>query len=59
MTVGCERSDATPQQEALELLYVAIERGHAATFAVLGRAPAKAAGDWLFRDPPQQSRNLH
>jgi hypothetical protein len=35
MAVGCERSHSAPQEIALELLHIAVRRGHACRFAVL------------------------
>jgi hypothetical protein len=41
MTVGRERTYATLQEVALELLDVVVRRSHATRFAVLRMAPAK------------------
>src|ERR1700735_475631 len=50
MTVGRERTYATLQEVALQLLDVLVRRSHATRFAVLGAAPAKDQAPPLDQD---------
>src|SRR6478609_10867239 len=59
MTVGGQRADTAPQQEALELPDVAMRGGgHEGTFATAGRPPALVLREIVWEPPEPGSHRL-